>query len=93
MVRALMAGGTVSVWLFYIAGVDRAIVTDALNDTILSNSRRWDAVFPDGKIYKSGFLYVSPDRGLVIAYFLTTLDHASPQRFLCPIATSGLFGK
>lgn len=60
MVRALMAGGTVSVWLFYIAGVDRAIVTDALNDTILSNSRRWDAVFPDGKIYKSRFLYVSP---------------------------------
>jgi len=38
-------------------------------------------------------LYVSPDRDLVIAYFSTTLDHTSPQRFLRPIATFGLFGR
>lgn len=82
---------------FYMAGVEGPILTDGLNDTILSNSRQWDAVFPDGDFYKSGFmaqgLYVSPDRDLVIAYFSTTLDHTSPQRFLRPIATSGLFGR
>jgi len=82
---------------FYMAGVEGPILTDALNDKILSNSRQWDAVFPDGDFYKSGFmaqgLYVSPGRDLVIAYFSTSLDHTSPQRFLRPIATSGLFGR
>ena len=56
---------------FYMAGVEGPILTDGLNDTILSNSRQWDAVFPDGDFYKSGFmaqgLYVSHDRDLVIA--------------------------
>ncbi len=82
---------------FYMAGVEGPILTGALNDTILGNSRQWDAIFPDGDFYKSGFmaqgLYVSPDRDLVIAYFSTTLDHTSSQRFLRPIATSGLFGR
>ena len=82
---------------FYMAGVEGPILANALSDAILSNSRQWDAVFPDGDFYKSGFmaqgLYVSPGRDLVIAYFSTSLDHTSPQRFLRPIATSGLFGR
>jgi len=65
------------------------------DDTMISNSRMWDAVWPDGDIWKSGLmakgLYVSPDRDLVIAYFSVNEPDATIHRYLRPLATSGLF--
>lgn len=82
---------------FFLKGNNGPTWTDWLGDDIISNSRQWDAVFTDGDMYKSGLmaqgLYVSPTRDLVIAYFSTTRDHMSPQRFLRPIATSSLLNK
>jgi hypothetical protein len=52
----------------------------ALNDYVISNSRQWDNIFPDGDMFKLGFngqgMYVSPSRDLVIAYFSTNPDEA-----------------
>jgi CubicO group peptidase (beta-lactamase class C family) len=44
-------------------------------ETNLTNRYQWDAVFPDGDIYKKGVggqgLYISPARDVVVAYFCT----------------------
>jgi hypothetical protein len=44
-------------------------------ETKLTNRYQWDAVFPDGDIYKKGVggqrLYISPARDVVVAYFCT----------------------
>ena len=75
---------------FFMQGADGPVFTDRLNDEIVSNSRQWDAVFADGDFFKSGFMgqgiYVSPDRDLVIAFFSTSRDTGSIQRYLRPIA-------
>lgn len=81
---------------FFRNGFDGPIFIDELHDdTMISNSRQWDAVWPDGDIWKSGImaqgLYVSPKRDLVIAYFSVN-QNAMIHRFVRPIATSGIFG-
>jgi len=83
---------------FYRKGYDGPVFIDRLNDdTIIGNSRQWDAVWKDGDFWKSGLqgqaIYVSPDRDLVIGAFSTNSTDASIHRFLRPIATSGLFNK
>jgi hypothetical protein len=50
--------------------------TEALpKDPPSSNAWHWDAIWPDGDIYKAGVfgqgLYVSPAKDLVVAYFST----------------------
>ena len=81
---------------FYRKGYDGPVFIDRLNDdTIIGNSRQWDAVWEDGDFWKSGIqsqaIYVSPDRDLVIGAFSTNSSDDSIHRFLRPIATSGLF--
>lgn len=81
---------------FFSNGFDGPIFIDQLrDDSMISNSRQWDAVWPDGDIWKSGImaqaLYVSPKRDLVIAYFSVN-QNAIIHRFVRPIATSKLFG-
>ena len=81
---------------FFRNGFDGPVFVDRLgDDTMISNSRMWDAVWPDGDIWKSGLmaqgLYVSPDRDLVIAYFSVNAPDATIHRYLRPLATSGLF--
>jgi len=67
------------------------------DDTMISNSRQWDAIWPDGDMFKAGFqtqaLYVSPARDLVIVLFSVNRTDDSVMRYLRPIATSGLFDK
>lgn len=79
----------------FMAGVDGPLFTAALQDNILSNSRQWDDIFPDGDMFKLGFngqgLYVSPDKDLVIAYFSTNPEEAPGQGYMRPISKSGLF--
>ena len=79
----------------YMAGSDGPTFTNALNDYVISNNRQWDDIFPDGDMFKLGFmgqgLYVSPDRDLVIVYFSTNPDTTPGQRYMRPIAKSGLF--
>lgn len=74
---------------------DGPAFTAALNDYVISNNRQWDDIFPDGDMFKLGFmgqgLYVSPDKDLVIAYFSTSPDTTPGQRYMRPIAKSGLF--
>lgn len=64
------------------------------DDSMLSNSRQWDVVWPDGDMWKGGLmtqgLYVSPERDLVIAYFSVNVADRSIDRFLRPIAKSDL---
>ncbi|TMV09930.1 beta-lactamase family protein [Ruegeria sediminis] len=79
---------------FFINGYDGPIFIDRLgDDTMLGNARQWDCVWPDGDLYKGGFmdqgLYVSPARDAVIVYFSTT-PNMRMTRYLRPIATSGL---
>lgn len=82
---------------FYMSGVDGPRFMAALNDYVISNNRQWDNIFPDGDMFKLGFMgqgiYVSPDRDLVIAYFSTNPDEAPGQGYMRPIAKSGLFDK
>jgi len=77
------------------AGSDGPRFMAALNDYVISNNRQWDDVFPDGDIFKLGFmgqgLYVSPGRDLVISYFSTKPDANPGQGYMRPIAKSGLF--
>lgn len=80
---------------FYRNGFDGPVFVSRLNDdAIISNSRQWDAVWPDGDFWKAGImdqaLYVSPDRDLVIAFFSVNWED-SIHRYLRPIATSKLF--
>ncbi len=83
---------------FYRNGFDGPAFVSRLNDdTIISNSRQWDAVWPDGDLWKSGLMsqgiYVSPARDLVIGFFSTNAPDDSIHRYLRPIAISGLFDK
>lgn len=79
---------------FFMNGYDGPVFVGRLgDDSMLGNARQWDCIWPDGDLYKGGFmdqgLYVSPARDLVIAYFSTSATmHAT--RFLRPIATSDL---
>lgn len=80
---------------FFMNGYDGPVFADRFgDDTMLGNARQWDCIWPDGDIFKSGFmdqgLYVSPDRDLVIVYFSTT-PTMQMARYLRPIATSDLF--
>lgn len=79
---------------FFMQGYDGPVFVDRLgDDTMLGNARPWDCIWPDGDLYKGGFmdqgLYVSPDRDLVIAYFSTTPE-MQLTRYLRRIATSDL---
>lgn len=79
---------------FFMNGYDGPVFTDFLgDDSMLGNARQWDCIWPDGDLYKGGFmdqgLYVSPSRDLVIAYFSTT-PNMQMTRYLRPIATSDL---
>ena len=81
---------------FYRDGFDGPVFVERLNDDeMISNSRQWDAVWPDGDFWKAGIttqaLYVSPDKDLVIAFYSTNVPDDSFHRYLRPIATSGLF--
>ncbi len=80
---------------FFLKGYDGPVFTERLNDTILGNSRQWDAIFEDGDFFKSGImgqgLYVSPDRDLVIAFFSTARDSGPIQRYMRPLAKSEFF--
>lgn len=79
----------------FMSGSDGPRFMDALNDHVISNNRQWDDIFPDGDMFKLGFmgqgLYVSPDRDLVISYFSTNPDTNPGQGYMRPIAKSGLF--
>ena len=80
---------------FYLAGPSGASFMERLGDnTVRTGGRQWDAIWPDGDFFKAGFLtqgiYVSPDRDLVIAYF-STEGTQQVQKYLRPLATSGLF--
>lgn len=82
---------------FYRNGFDGPVFVSRLNDdAMISNSRQWDAVWPDGDFWKAGImdqaLYVSPDRDLVIAFFSVNWE-ASLHRYLRPIAISKVFNK
>ncbi|GKX32467.1 MAG: hypothetical protein MnENMB40S_00850 [Rhizobiaceae bacterium MnEN-MB40S] len=83
---------------FFLGGYNGPAFQFAFNDdTMLSNSRQWDIVWPDGDMWKGGLmtqgLYVSPDRDLVIAYYSVNVPDRSIDRFLRPIATSDLINK
>ena len=77
---------------FFDEGYDGPVFKDRLgDDTMLGASRQWDCVWPDGDMFKFGFmdqgLYVSPSRDVVIAYFSTTTN-MQMARYLRPLATS-----
>ncbi len=80
---------------FFVGGTGAGAQKVFADDTMLSNSRQWDVVWPDGDLYKGGLmgqgLYVSPKRDLVIAYFSVNAPDEPINRFARPIATSGLF--
>jgi CubicO group peptidase (beta-lactamase class C family) len=56
----------------------------------LTNHYQWDAVFPDGDLFKSGFggqgLYVSPARDLVIVWFGTNNGQGQEETMARAIA-------
>ncbi|TDG11845.1 class A beta-lactamase-related serine hydrolase [Seongchinamella unica] len=60
-----------------------------LGEIPVGNSRQWDAVYADGGMFKGGLfgqgLYVSPEKGIVIAYF-STVASSPLARFLRPLA-------
>lgn len=75
---------------FFMRGFDGPVFQDYLGDnTIISNSRQWDAIWEDGDMFKSGFmgqgLYVSPGRDLVICYF-SAIPEMYVARYLRPVA-------
>ncbi|RLA60569.1 MAG: serine hydrolase [Epsilonproteobacteria bacterium] len=78
---------------FFLGGFNGpAFVKIFADDTIISNSRQWDIIWPDGDFWKGGMmsqgLYVSPDKNLVIAYFSLNGTDRSIDRYLRPIANS-----
>ena len=79
---------------FYLAGNGPAFMERLGDNTVKTAARQWDAIWTDGDFFKAGLntqgLYVSPKRDLVIAYF-STEPSQQMQRYLRPIATSGLF--
>lgn len=81
---------------FFMAGSSGPrFLTHFQDPTILSSSRQWDVVWPDGDFWKGGImgqgLYISPDKDLVIAYFSVNAPDRSIDRFVRPIATSRWF--
>lgn len=83
---------------FYLGGYNGPAFQKIFDDkSMLSNSRQWDIVWPDGDMWKGGLmsqgLYVSPSKDLVIAYFSTNPSDRSIDRFLRPIAQSELLNK
>jgi hypothetical protein len=66
------------------------------DDSVRGAGRQWDAIWEDGDFFKSGLnthgIYVSPDRDLVIVYFAVDPTQ-QVQKYLRPLATSGLFGE
>ncbi|WP_164880910.1 serine hydrolase domain-containing protein [Aestuariirhabdus litorea] len=63
--------------------------TPLLGEAPVANSRQWDAIYADGGMFKGGLfgqgLYVSPEEGIVIAYYSTA--PASPlHRFVRPLS-------
>lgn len=81
---------------FYRAGPSGEKFMERLgDDTVRTGGRQWDAIWDDGDFFKSGLntqgIYVSPDRSLVIAYFSND-PNQTIQKYLRPLATSGLFG-
>lgn len=80
---------------FYRAGPSAESFMKRLgDDSVVTAGRQWDAIWEDGDFFKSGFntqgIYVSPDRDLVIAYF-STESTQQLQKYLRPLATSGIF--
>ena len=62
-------------------GFDGPVFVDRLNDdTMISNARQWDAVWPDGDFWKAGIttqaLYVSPGKDLDFAFYSTNVPDA-----------------
>ena len=53
-------------------------------------SMQWDLVWPDGAMFKGGYLgqglYVDPARSLVIAWFGTGLDYSAQMTEMLPVA-------
>ena len=83
---------------FYLGGYNGpTFVKTFADDTVISNSRQWDMVWPDGDLWKGGLmsqgLYVSPDKDLVIAYYSLNGADRSIDRYLRPIANSKLINK
>lgn len=83
---------------FFLGGYNGPVFQFLFNDdSMLSNSRQWDIVWPDGDMWKGGLmtqgLYVSPDRDLVIAYYSVNVADRSIDRFVRPIATSDLLNR
>ncbi|WP_299482222.1 serine hydrolase domain-containing protein [uncultured Roseibium sp.] len=80
---------------FYMKGYGPETAAHLADETMISNARQWDAVWPDGDLFKSGFqqqsLYVSPSRDLVIVNFSVNGGDDTIKHYLRPIATSGLF--
>jgi CubicO group peptidase (beta-lactamase class C family) len=82
---------------FYRAGPSGENFMKRLGDNnVRTAARQWDAIWDDGDFFKSGLntqgIYVSPVRGLVIAYF-SVEPKQQVQKYLRPIVTSGLFDK
>ena len=80
---------------FFLGGFNGpAFVKIFADDTMISNSRQWDMIWPDGDFWKGGMmsqgLYVSPDKDLVIVYFSLNGPDRSIDRYLRPIANSKL---
>ncbi|VAW70379.1 hypothetical protein MNBD_GAMMA09-1419, partial [hydrothermal vent metagenome] len=83
---------------FFLGGYNGSVFSKTLGDnTIISNSRQWDTVWPDGDFWKAGLmsqgLYISPNKDLVIAYFSVNGPDRSIDRYLRPIANSKLIQK
>ena len=83
---------------FFLGGYNGSVFSKTLgDDTILSNSRQWDAVWPDGDLWKAGLmsqgLYISPNKDLVIVYFSVNGPDRSIDRYMRPIANSKLIQK
>lgn len=80
---------------FFMRGYGPEEVGHLNDDTMISNCRQWDVVWPDGDMFKAGFqrqaIYVSPSRDLVTVHFSVNAADDSIMRYLRPIATSGLF--
>jgi CubicO group peptidase (beta-lactamase class C family) len=61
--------------IYYTGYLGDAMKRSFPEETKLTNRYQWDAVFPDGDIYKKGVggqgLYISPARDVVVAYFCT----------------------
>ncbi|MCL1143482.1 serine hydrolase domain-containing protein [Shewanella gaetbuli] len=73
----------------FMKGDGPVFVEHYLGEQPVGQSRQWDAVYADGGIFKGGMfgqgLYVSPEDGLVIAYY-STVPKSPIYMFLRPIA-------